>query len=231
MERKVSSEGTAVEDFSSLKEDTENSLRALFAGIDDLALLPHTFSDANLRNSLKDFSKKLANCMDCALHIGRAKIVYGEGNAEAELCFIGDFPSRPDDAAGLPFQAAEGTLLSKMIQAMGYQRENTYLFNLLKCRPPGDRRPEETEINACSPHFFQQLRSLQPKCIVTLGAMSSQHLLRVDTPVAALRGKSYEWEGIKVIPTYHPRELLENAVLKKETWQDLQIAMKYLKEN
>jgi len=165
--------------------------------------------------------EELGDCRRCRLAGGRQNIVFGVGNPEAHLVFVGEAPGADEDQQGEPFVGKAGQLLSKMIEAMGYRREDVYICNVIKCRPPGNRNPEPDEVAACEPFLKKQLAALRPRVIVTLGKFAAQCLLRDDTPISRLRGNFRTYEGITLMPTFHPAYLLRDPSKKKEAWTDL----------
>jgi uracil-DNA glycosylase len=167
----------------------------------------------------------LGDCTRCKLHTTRNKIVFGDGSSKAELVFIGEGPGADEDAQGLPFVGRAGKLLTQMIEAMGLQRQQVYICNVVKCRPPGNRQPEEDEVDACSPFLFRQLDALQPKVIVCLGATAAQTLLQTNRGISHFRGEWLDYRGYKMIATYHPAYLLRNPAAKGDVWKDLQKVM------
>jgi uracil-DNA glycosylase family 4 len=170
----------------------------------------------------------LGDCQRCKLAPKRTNIVYGVGNPEAPLVFVGEAPGADEDRTGEPFVGAAGQLLTKMIEAMGLERADVYICNILKCRPPGNRNPEPDEIEQCEPFLKRQLAAIRPRMIVTLGKFAAQCLLRSDAPISRLRGHWKEYEGIPLMPTYHPAFLLRTPSAKREVWADLQEVMKEL---
>ena len=173
--------------------------------------------------------EELGDCQRCKLAKGRTNLVFGVGNPEAHLVFVGEGPGADEDAQGEPFVGKAGQLLNKMIEAMGYQRQDVYICNVVKCRPPGNRNPEPDEIEACEPFLKKQLAALQPRVIVTLGKFAAQCLLRDDTPISRLRGNFRTYEGVQLMPTFHPAYLLRDPSKKKETWEDLKAVMAALR--
>ena len=167
----------------------------------------------------------IGDCTRCALHKGRHNIVFGDGDANARLMFIGEGPGADEDAQGLPFVGRAGQLLNNMINAMGLRRDQVYIANIVKCRPPQNRVPEPDEANTCSPFLFRQIDVIQPEVIVALGATAATYLLGAKSPLAALRGRIHHARGSKLIITYHPAYLLRDPRQKKEAWADLQLAM------
>ncbi len=170
----------------------------------------------------------LGDCTRCALHKGRNKLVFADGSSNARLMFVGEGPGADEDAQGLPFVGRAGQLLNNMITAMGLKREEVYIANVVKCRPPGNRTPEPEEANTCSPFLFRQIDVVRPEVIVALGATASTYLLGQRQPLAGLRGRVHSFRGTKLIVTYHPAFLLRDPRQKKEAWADLQIAMREL---
>jgi uracil-DNA glycosylase len=170
----------------------------------------------------------IGDCTRCALHKGRNKLVFADGSPDARLLFVGEGPGADEDARGLPFVGRAGQLLNNMIVAMGLKREEVYICNVVKCRPPGNRTPEPDEANTCSPFLFRQIDVVRPEVIVALGATAATYLLGQRQPLAGLRGRIHSFRGSKLIVTYHPAFLLRDPRQKKEAWADLQIAMREL---
>ncbi len=179
-------------------------------------------------DALAAIREDLGECRRCALHKGRNTIVFGVGNPAARLMFVGEGPGADEDAQGLPFVGRAGQLLNNMITAMGLTREECYIANVVKCRPPGNRTPEPEEANTCSPFLFRQIDAVRPQVLVALGATAATYLLGARQPLAALRGRVHAFRGMSLIVTYHPAFLLRDPRQKKEAWADLQIAMKEL---
>ena len=171
--------------------------------------------------TLEDVRKELGDCKRCKLHRGRKTIVFGEGNEKATLMLIGEGPGYDEDVQGRPFVGRAGQLLTKILQSINLPREEVYIANIIKCRPPQNRNPEPDEIESCSPFLMKQIHVIQPKIICALGTFSAQTLLKTDVKISALRGKFFDLEGIKVIPTYHPAFLLRNPERKREVWEDM----------
>jgi DNA polymerase len=168
----------------------------------------------------------LGDCQRCKLHAGRRNIVFGVGNPAADVVFVGEAPGANEDAKGEPFVGEAGQLLDKMIAAMGWHREDVYIANVIKCRPPGNRNPEPDEIEQCEPFLKRQLGAIRPRMIVALGKFAAQCLLRkYDTPISALRGRFHEYEGVRLMPTFHPAYLLRNPSAKRQVWDDLQLVI------
>ena len=180
---------------------------------------------------LEFLQKYLGDCQRCPLHKGRTNIVFGDGNARARLMFVGEGPGGEEDGRGLPFVGPSGQLLTKMIGAMGLSREEVYITNVVKCRPPDNRNPTATEIRECSPFLKKQIEVIEPEVIVTVGRFATVTLLQSDKPLGALRGKWHEHQGVAVMPTYHPAYLLRNEEdlqFKRKAWSDLKMVMERL---
>jgi len=188
---------------------------------------PSLFAAANRNQSetLLQIRDDLGECTRCKLHTTRNKIVFGDGSPQAKLVFVGEGPGADEDAQGLPFVGRAGKLLTQMIEAMGLQRRDVYICNVVKCRPPGNRQPGPDEVEACSPFLFRQLDSLQPKVIVCLGATAFQTLLQSNRSISHFRGQWLDFRGYKMLPTYHPAYLLRNPAAKADVWKDLQKVM------
>ncbi|MGQ0506921.1 MAG: uracil-DNA glycosylase [Myxococcaceae bacterium] len=182
-------------------------------------------AEPRARRALDEVRIELGDCKRCGLCTTRQKIVFGVGNPRAELVFVGEGPGADEDAQGLPFVGKAGQLLTKMIEAMGFGRDDVYICNVVKCRPPGNRNPEPEEIEACEPFLKAQLDSVRPKVIVALGKFAAQTLLREETAISRLRGKWREYEGIPLMPTFHPAYLLRSPEEKKHAWSDLKQVM------
>jgi DNA polymerase len=175
--------------------------------------------------TLDELRRELVDCPRCKLCKGRTNLVFGTGSPRAELVFVGEGPGEDEDKQGVPFVGRAGQLLTKMIDAMGYSRDQVYICNVVKCRPPGNRNPEPDEIAACEPFLKAQLRMIQPKVIVALGKFAAQTLLRDTTAISKMRGTWREYEGIALMPTFHPAYLLRSPNEKKVAWGDLQQVM------
>jgi DNA polymerase len=180
-----------------------------------------TSSLANKPSSLPVIRSELGDCTRCKLHSGRKHLVFGVGNAQADLVFVGEAPGRDEDLQGEPFVGRAGQLLNDIIEAIGLKRGEVYICNVVKCRPPENRNPEPDEIAQCSPFLHAQLRAIAPKVICTLGKFAAQTLLKTESPISKLRGHFGDYEGITVMPTYHPAYLLRNPSAKKDVWEDM----------
>jgi DNA polymerase len=179
-------------------------------------------------DSLLKTREDLGECTRCKLHSTRHTIVFGDGNPKAELIFVGEGPGADEDAQGLPFVGRAGKLLTQMIEAMGLQRKDVYICNVVKCRPPENRQPEEDEVRACSPFLMRQIDVIAPKVIVCLGAVAAKTLLQTNRGISQFRGEWLEFRGRKLLATYHPAYLLRNPPAKSEVWKDLQKVMAVL---
>ncbi len=161
-------------------------------------------------------------CTRCKLHtLGRRQVVFGVGNPQARLMFVGEAPGEDEDKQGEPFVGRAGQLLTKIIEAIGMTREQVYIANVIKCRPPGNRNPEPDEVATCEPFLFSQLAIIQPRIVVALGKFASQSLLGTTEPITKLRGRVFEWRGALLLPTFHPAYLLRNPPAKREVWEDM----------
>src|SRR6266852_201795 len=179
-------------------------------------------------DSLPRILGDIGECTRCKLHRGRTKLVFGDGNPKADLVFVGEGPGRDEDAQGLPFVGRAGKLLTQMIEAMGLQRDDVYICNVVKCRPPENRQPEEDEVSTCSPFLLRQIDAIAPKVIVCLGATAAKTLLQTNRGISQFRGEWLEFRGRKLLATYHPAYLLRNPPAKSEVWKDLQKVMAVL---
>ena len=161
-------------------------------------------------------------CERCKLHaLGRRQVVFGVGNPGADLMFVGEAPGADEDIQGEPFVGKAGQLLTKIIEAIGLTRDQVYIANVIKCRPPGNRNPEPDEVAQCEPFLFTQIDAIRPKVIVALGKFAAQCLLRSETPITRLRGREFTYRGAVLIPTFHPAYLLRNPSSKREVWEDM----------
>jgi DNA polymerase len=179
-------------------------------------------------DSLERICGDLAGCTRCKLHQRRTNIVFGVGNPHAELVFVGEGPGHDEDVQGLPFVGRAGQLLNQMIQAMGLSRDQVYIANVVKCRPPENRTPEKDEIATCLPFLFRQLTEINPKVVVCLGSVASQALLNTNKSISHFRGQWFDFRGAKLMATYHPAYLLRNPHAKPEVWADLKKVMALL---
>ena len=207
-----------------------------------VAVLTEAEEPRDTAGQLRAISEDIGECTRCRLSGGRKNIVFGTGNIHAELMFVGEGPGADEDEQGLPFVGRAGQLLNNMIAAMGLRREDVYIANIVKCRPPGNRTPERDECETCMPFLMRQIAAIRPKVIVALGATAAKNLLAINSPMAELRGRWYDFRvnvnsagrsdlngpTVKLAVTYHPAFLLRDPRQKKETWKDLQMVMKYL---
>jgi DNA polymerase len=163
-----------------------------------------------------------ANCSRCKLHtLGRTQVVFGVGNPNADLMFVGEAPGADEDIQGEPFVGRAGQLLTKIIEAIDLRREDVYIANVIKCRPPGNRNPEPDEVEQCEPFLFRQIDTVKPKVIVALGKFAAQCLLRTNDPITRIRGREFKYRDAILIPTYHPAYLLRTPSAKREVWEDM----------
>src|SRR5437667_2543727 len=190
---------------------------SLFEAVDNIA-----------DDTLLKVREDLGECTRGKLHSTRHKIVFGDGNPKAQLVFVGEGPGADEDAQGLPFVGRAGKLLTQMIEAMGLQRKDVYICNVVKCRPPENRQPEEDEVSTCSPFLFRQIDTIAPKVVVCLGAVAAKTLLQTNRGISQFRGEWLEFRGRKLLATYHPAYLLRNPPAKSEVWKDLQKVMAVL---
>ena len=232
------------EEFREIVRQTRQLVKSLPAfGITELPMNPKTSegeppmksSSPKKTLSLADKEKQLAPvrekalaCRACVLCETRNKVVFGEGSLDADLVFVGEGPGRDEDAQGRPFVGAAGNLLTRMIEAMKMTREEVYICNVVKCRPPQNRPPEPDEIAACAGYLESQLLTLRPKIICALGKTAASALLKTESPMGELRGQTFEWQGIPLVVTYHPAYLLRNPAAKKEVWEDMKRVLEML---
>ena len=220
-------------------EPTAETLTSSFAPEEGSAIPPRkplptppavspAVAPAERARALEIIREEIGDCKRCGLHAGRDKLVFGDGSPQARLMFVGEGPGADEDASGLPFVGRAGQLLNNMINAMGLKREEVYIANVVKCRPPGNRTPEPEEGATCSPFLFRQIDVIRPQVLVALGATAATYLLGTRQPLAGLRGRIHALRGAQLIVTYHPAYLLRDPRQKKEAWADLQIAMREL---
>jgi uracil-DNA glycosylase len=189
---------------------------------DQPALVPGSMAD------LPALAKFVDGCRRCKLAGSRTQIVFGQGNANADLMFVGEAPGRDEDEQGLAFVGRAGQLLTKIIEAIGMKRDDVFICNVLRCRPPNNRNPEPDEVAACRPFLEETIRLVAPRAIVTLGTFAAQALLETDEPIGRLRGGWREARGVRVMPTFHPAFLLRSPERKKDVWEDMKIVRDYL---
>jgi len=177
------------------------------------------------RDALEALREEIGDCRRCPLSAGRKKLVFGNGNPDAELVFVGEAPGKEEDLKGEAFVGSAGQLLTRIIGAMGLSREQVYICNVIKCRPPGNRDPLPSEIERCEPFLKRQLDILDPRIICALGSFAARTLLRTEERISRLRGRVLEYNGIPLVPTYHPSYLLRNPHAKRDVWIDIQKIM------
>jgi DNA polymerase len=189
--------------------------------------VPIVASDQALSEILTD----IGDCTRCKLHkAGRRSIVFGVGNPNADLMFVGEAPGRDEDLQGVPFVGRAGQKLTQIIEAIGLKREQVYIANVIKCRPPENRNPEPDEVDTCEPFLFRQIDAIHPKVIVALGTFAARSLLKTMDPISRLRGRVYDYRGAKLIPTFHPAFLLRNPACRREVWDDMKKVRALLQE-
>jgi uracil-DNA glycosylase family 4 len=183
-------------------------------------------SAADALTALRD---EIGDCTRCKLHgLGRSQVVFGVGNPEADLMFVGEAPGHDEDLQGIPFVGRAGQLLTKIIEAIGLTRDEVYIANVIKCRPPENRNPEPDEVATCQPFLFRQIESIAPRVIVALGSFAAKTLLSTEAPISRLRGRVYDLKGAKLVCTFHPAYLLRSPDRKRDTWEDMKKAKQLL---
>jgi len=180
------------------------------------------------KQTLEDIRAEMGDCRRCPLASTRRNLVFGEGNPQAKLVFVGEAPGADEDAQGRPFVGRAGQLLTRIIEAMKLKRSDVYICNILKCRPPGNRNPEAPEIAACEPFLRKQIAAIGPEFVCALGTFAAKTLLGTESPITVLRGRFHDYRGVKLMPTYHPAYLLRNPGAKKMVWEDVQTIMREL---
>ena len=180
------------------------------------------------QESLDTIRADIGDCQRCKLCRSRTHIVFGSGNPHARLMFVGEGPGYDEDQQGQPFVGAAGQLLTRIIQAIKMNREDVYICNIVKCRPPGNRVPEPDEVQTCLPFLERQIAAVAPEMICALGASAARTLLNTNAPISRLRGKLYDFKGTKLLPTYHPAYLLRNPEKKRDVWEDMKLLMREL---
>jgi DNA polymerase len=194
------------------------------AAADDKTVKTGSQTKDDLLNAVR---QEMGDCQRCPLGKTKKNLVFGQGNPEARIVFVGEAPGADEDEQGLPFVGRAGQLLTDIIvKGMKIQRKDVYICNILKCRPPGNRNPQPEEIGQCEPFLKKQLRIISPEIICALGTFAAKTLLKTDIPISVLRGRFHVYEGIKLMPTYHPAYLLRNPSAKKQVWEDVQMIMK-----
>ena len=178
-------------------------------------------ADRTTADTLDEIRSDLGECTRCILHEGRTTLVFGAGNPDADLVFVGEAPGRDEDLQGVPFVGRAGQLLTKIIASIGLTRDEVYIANVVKCRPPGNRNPEPGEVQTCEPFLFRQIDVIRPKVVVALGAFAIHTLLGTNQAISRLRGRVYEYRGAKLVPTFHPAFLLRSPDRKRDVWEDM----------
>ena len=178
-------------------------------------------TDATTPNTLTRIREELGDCTRCKLHQGRTTLVFGVGRPDADLLFVGEAPGRDEDQQGEPFVGRAGQLLTKIIESIGLTRDQVYIANVIKCRPPNNRNPELDEVRTCEPFLFQQLDVIRPRVVVALGAFAVRTLLGSDQSISQLRGQVFDYRGAKLVPTFHPAFLLRSPDRKRDVWEDM----------
>jgi DNA polymerase len=196
-------------------------------GVSEILRPPAVPAAVDSELSFAEFREKVLACAKCPLAAGRTNVVFGEGNENADLMFVGEGPGQDEDEQGRPFVGRAGKLLTQMIEAMKYSRSDVYIANIVKCRPPGNRAPFREEAECCIPYLFKQIKFISPKIIVCLGSVATQYLLNTTASISKIRGEFVDMNGILVMPTYHPAYLLRSPTMKKFAWADLQKVMEF----
>ena len=182
--------------------------------------------------ALQAIRSDIGDCTRCKLHrLGRRQIVFGVGNPSADLMFVGEAPGADEDVQGIPFVGRAGQLLTKIIEAIGLRRDDVYIANVIKCRPPENRNPEPDEVETCEPFLFQQIDRIKPKVIVALGTFAAKALLKTQEPISRLRGRAFNYRGATLIPTFHPAFLLRSPERKRDVWEDMKKVRELLQES
>jgi DNA polymerase len=193
--------------------------------------VPMTFASSPA-DALVAIREEIGDCTRCKLHrLGRRQVVFGVGNSNADLMFVGEAPGADEDLQGIPFVGRAGQLLTKIIEAIGLSRDQVYIANVIKCRPPENRNPEPDEVETCEPFLFQQIDSIRPKVIVALGTFAAKALLKTQDPISRLRGRTFDYRGAKLIPTFHPAFLLRSPERKRDVWEDMKKVRALLQES
>lgn len=206
-----------------------DTLKSVLQGYINLGIIEveHGARSSN-KTLLHELKNEVLQCRKCPLYKGKKNYVFGEGAADASLMFVGEAPGYYEDIAGKPFVGKAGKLLTKIIEAMGLKREDVYIGNILKCRPPENRNPQEDEIETCFPYLDRQIEIIKPKVICALGKFAAQTLVKTNISISNLRGELFYYKGIKVVPTFHPSYLLRNPKGKRKTWEDMKLILKII---
>jgi uracil-DNA glycosylase len=206
--------------------DVEQGFSPAHTGPAHTSLAPMFLSTAD---ALAAIRADIGDCTRCKLHtLGRTQVVFGVGNPDADLMFVGEAPGADEDIKGEPFVGRAGQLLTKIIEAIELRREDVYIANVIKCRPPQNRNPDPDEVETCEPFLFRQIDAIKPKVIVALGKFAAQAVLKTEEPISRLRGRVFDYRGSKLIPTFHPAYLLRNPSSKREVWEDMKLVKKLL---
>lgn len=214
-----------------MKQQKEQGTESLFlpGGLDMVLPLQeqrcHPRTDVQI-DSLNVLYSEYCECTACSLGHGRKNFVFGAGNANADVMFVGEAPGAHEDEQGTPFVGAAGQLLTRILSAIDFTRDEVYITNILKCRPPNNRDPLPEEINSCDVILKEQIRLVQPRLICALGRVAAQALLKTNSSIKTLRGRFHDYEGVKLLVTYHPSGLLRNPAYKRPTWEDVQLLRK-----
>ena len=216
----------ALDDVPVLVPDAEDTVAERPCFTDSSLPDPSVDPTAHLARLRED----LGECTRCKLHSTRTHLVYGVGNPGADLIFVGEAPGRDEDQQGIPFVGRAGQLLTKIIEAIGLRRDDVYITNVIKCRPPNNRNPELDEIETCQPFLFAQIDAIQPKVIVALGAFAVKTLLQREDAISRLRGRVFDYRGAKLVPTFHPAYLLRSPDKKRDVWEDMKTVRSILRE-
>ena len=187
-------------------------------------------SAATAEERLRLIREELGDCTRCKLHGGRKNLVFGVGNPDAALMFVGEAPGRDEDIQGIPFVGRAGQLLTRIIEAIDLRREDVYIANVIKCRPPDNRNPEPDEVRTCEPFLFAQIDAIRPRVIVAMGSFAARTLLRTEDAISRLRGRVYEFRGARLIPTFHPAFLLRSPDRKRDVWEDMKKVRSILRD-
>ena len=221
-------EGAEKGDGSRFSSETTTDSASTGAKVGASELTPVPFF-SNPADALSATREDIGDCTRCKLHtLGRTQIVFGVGNPNADLMFVGEAPGADEDVQGVPFVGRAGQLLTKIIEAIGLTRDDVYIANVIKCRPPQNRNPEPDEVASCEPFLFRQIDAIKPRVIVALGKFAGQTLLGTDAPISRIRGRLFDYRGAKLIPTFHPAYLLRNPSAKREVWEDMKLVKKLL---
>jgi len=200
-------------------------------GVPGKIVIPAQGGEQPDEKTLEEIRAEMGDCRRCKLYGGRTRLVFGDGAANARLMFVGEAPGAEEDKQGVPFVGASGQLLNKMLSKLGLRREEVYIANIVKSRPPGNRDPEADEIAACLPFLEKQIRAIRPRVIVTLGRPATHALLNTKEPLTRLRGHWQRYHDIRVMPTFHPSYLLRAPQERRKTWDDMQQVMEYLADH